>query len=670
MSFTDELKQRKLVQWALAYAAGAWIVLQVLGLMADSYEWPRVVMRIAIGVAVMGFFLAAVLAWHHGERGLQRATRSEALLLVVIIAVGASVIWRSEHAQSMHAISASNPASVSASIASTPDAASAAPAAIDKSLAVLPFKNLSNAAETDGFVDGVHDDLLIQLAKVRALRVTSRTSVMEYRNSDKRLPQIAAELHVAHILEGGVQRAGNRIRINVQLIDARSDQPLWAETYDKELTAENIFAIQGELASSIAQALATALTPTEKASTSRVLTTNLQALDLYRRAIVLDWEGGEQDGNKLRWLNEALALDPKFAAALAYRAKSRMSQFWNSKPDSALRDAARRDIDAGRAISPDLPELDIAEGYYYYWGFRDYARASQFVDRALAVIPNEARLHALRGFIARRAGDPALAISEMAAAFALDPATDGYAADLVYTNMLVGNYSRSEQILGEALSLHPDSAALAFRQTLLEAGVKGDLVAANKTLASRPLTFDFAASLLRWWLANARGDEAAALAAADFGKVQDTSQVFYPPALMRGISLRYAGKTDQAKAQLEQALTLIDARRSADPTDRRILQSRCLALGALARRDAAIAACREVLALDFHDALDGLYLDNDVAVGLALAGADEQALDALDKRSRAAMVFPAGLYELDPAYRSLRENPRFKAIMARLRARS
>ena len=385
----QRLRDRKLAQWLLAYAAGAWIVLQVLGLMADSYEWPRVVMRIAIGLAVMGFLLAAVLAWHHGERGMQRATRTEALLLALIAAVGAFAIWRSEQAQPTHTASAAAPATQARSVP-------AAPPAIDKSLAVLPFKNLSNAAETDGFVDGVHDDLLIQLAKVRALRVTSRTSVMEYRNSDKRLPQIAAELHVAHILEGGVQRAGNRIRINVQLIDANSDQPLWAESYDKELTAENIFAIQGELASSIAQALATALTPTEKASTSRVLTTNLEALDLYRRAMVLDWEGGEQDGNKMRWLDQALALDPKFAAALAYRAKSRMSQYWNSKPDSALRDAARRDIDAGRAISPDLPELDIAEGYYYYWGFRDYARASQFVDRALAVIPNDARLHALR----------------------------------------------------------------------------------------------------------------------------------------------------------------------------------------------------------------------------------------------------------------------------------
>ena len=261
-------------------------------------------------------------------------------------------------------------------------------------------------------------------------------------------------------------------------------------------------------------------------------------------------------------------------------------------------------------------------------------------------------------------------ISEMATAFALDPSTDGYAADLVYTNMLVGNYSQAERVLGEALALHPDSSSLAFRQALLEAGVKGDLAAASRTLASRPLTFDFAASSLRWWLANARGDEASALAAADFGRVQDTAQVFYPPALMRGISLRHAGKTDQAKAQLEKALTLIDARRSADPTDRRILQSRCLALGALGRRDEVVAACREVRALDFHDALDELYLDNDVAVGLALAGADEQALEVLEERSRAAMVFPAGLYELDPAYRKLRENPRFKAIMARLRARA
>ena len=235
-----------------------------------------------------------------------------------------------------------------------------------KSIAVLPFSTRSKVEDDQFFSDGMHDDLLTQLAKIGELKVISRTSVMEYRDTTKNLREIAAELGVTNILEGAIQRSGNQVRINVQLIDAQTDEHLWAEIYDRELTAENLFAIQTEIAKAIAAALHATLSPEEQQRIEQTaLTQNLEALQAYRRGRLLVEDGDDESLKRAQQETElALQLDPSFAAAWALLARVHMGMVWSGDRSDTRLTAARQAIEKGRAISPDLPELNIADGYY------------------------------------------------------------------------------------------------------------------------------------------------------------------------------------------------------------------------------------------------------------------------------------------------------------------
>ncbi|MGH8121824.1 MAG: hypothetical protein ACREPT_03545, partial [Rudaea sp.] len=242
--FLQRLRQRKLAQWALAYAAGAWVMLQVLSLLAGAYHWPDATLRIAIGVAVTGFFVALTLAWFHGERGAQRVSRGELALLFALVLCGTAFVWRSEHGATDASAPSVAPAASATRVATTVSA---------KSIAVLPFENLSSDKENEYFASGMQDLILTKLADIGELKVISRTSTEKYKSRPDDLTTVAQQLGVANILEGSVQKAGNQVLINVQLIDARNDNHLWADTYQR--TLDNIFGVEGEVAQKIADAL-------------------------------------------------------------------------------------------------------------------------------------------------------------------------------------------------------------------------------------------------------------------------------------------------------------------------------------------------------------------------------------------------------------------------------
>jgi TolB-like protein len=250
-----KLRRGKVVQWGLAYGAGAWALLEVFGFAADSFGWPALAKQFAMLCAALGLPIAVVLAWYHGDRGQQRVTRAELAILTVLLLVGGGALW----------LYGQRSVQVPATTVVSGPAGSPATADPRPSIAVLPFENRSKLQDDASFVDGVHDDILTQLSQVSALRVISRTSVDRFRDTTLPVQDIAQQLGVGSILEGGVQRAGDRVRINVQLIDAATDANLWAESYDRSLSAANIFAIQSEVAKAIASALRATLTPAELA---------------------------------------------------------------------------------------------------------------------------------------------------------------------------------------------------------------------------------------------------------------------------------------------------------------------------------------------------------------------------------------------------------------------
>jgi len=225
----SRLRSRKVVQWSLAYVAGAWALLQGVDFLADAFDWPASSKRVATFVSLIGLPMAIVVAWYHGERGQQRVTLPEVALLGILCLLGGAGLWFYE-GQGERTDIATQSVPSAANVPANPAAQYGQP-----SLAVLPFENRSKLEDDVFFVDGIHDDILTQLSKIGSLTVIARTSVERFRGTTLPVRAIADQLGVTAILEGGVQRAGERVRVNVQLIDARTEGHLWAETYDREL---------------------------------------------------------------------------------------------------------------------------------------------------------------------------------------------------------------------------------------------------------------------------------------------------------------------------------------------------------------------------------------------------------------------------------------------------
>src|SRR5258705_3734138 len=282
--FFQRLKQRKLVQWAIAYVAVAFALLQGIDIVAQQFGWPEGVRRgITLGL-IVGFFVTLVLAWYHGERGAQRVGDTELLIIGLVLALGGGFLWRFAAARSADNKTATMP-NESRSVINA------------KSIAVLPFENLSRDPDNAYFTDGVQDEILTYLAKIADLKVISRTSVLQYKSGVARnLREIAQQLGVANVVEGSVQRSGNRVRVNAQLIDARTDAHLWAQTYDRDLA--DVFAIQSEIAKAIADQLQAKLSPSEKKAIEQPPTSDLTAFDQYSRAKTLSLTSSLGSGDK------------------------------------------------------------------------------------------------------------------------------------------------------------------------------------------------------------------------------------------------------------------------------------------------------------------------------------------------------------------------------------
>jgi TolB-like protein/lipoprotein NlpI len=394
------LRRRKVVQWGLAYSAGAWALLQVVGFAADTFDWPRLIQQFAsIGLAV-GLPVVLVVAWYHGDRGQQRVSGAELAILSVLLALGGGALWLYGQRNGQVPAASAPPAA--------PTAAQGSPAASAEerpSIAVLPFENRSRLEDDVFFVDGIHDDILTQLSKVSALKVISRTSVEQFRDTKLPTKAIAQQLGVKSILEGGVQRAGDRVRINVQLIDGASDAHLWAESYDRELTAANIFAIQTEVAAAIAAALAATLTTGEMTRVEAPSTQKLEAWEAYQLGRQqLAKRTSESLAEAEQYFRRAIDIDPKFAIAYVGVADTLLLRLGFTGYPLAVT-LARADAAIAQALALDPNLADAVAGAAGIALLReDYAAAEAGFRRAIALSPSSAaayrgcsRLYGLMG---------------------------------------------------------------------------------------------------------------------------------------------------------------------------------------------------------------------------------------------------------------------------------
>ena len=354
------------------------------------------------------------------------------------------------------------------------------------SVAVLPFSNRSSEGSDAFFADGIHDDLLTRLSKVSSFEVISRTSVMGYRNTEKRIPEIAKELGVAVILEGAVQRAGDRVRITVKLIDGVDDKPLWAENYDRALTTESIFDIQAEITQVIAAALEAVISGEDQTLLAAKSTENLAAYEAYLQAKLLSRSDGNKEDDLLaaiEFADKAIELDPEFGDAYGVKAYAQISQYWFNGRNTIYRDAALGSLSQAKQLAAESPQTLLSEAFYNYWGIGDFREADRIFDRALKVTPNNVDALAGKAFITRRLGRFKDSAKDLVKAQRLDPKSFYLMPELALTYVLIGEFDKADTMIAKAEAARPNSLQLAaFKAAILQ--LQGDAIGAHAALES------------------------------------------------------------------------------------------------------------------------------------------------------------------------------------------
>ena len=484
--FLQRLRQRKLVQWGVAYVAAAFALLQGIDIVAQQFAWPEGVRRGFTLALVVGFFVTLVLAWYHGERGAQKISGSELLFLAVILAIGGALLWRFAATPSKRrATSAIASAEVSATPAKVPAASSAAGPIPAKSVAVLPFENLSAEKDNAYFADGIQDEILTGLAKIGDLKVISRTSTHDYGSRPQNLAEIGRQLGVAHVLEGSVQKAGSRVRVNVQLIDAASDAHLWAETYDR--TLEDVFAVETEVAQKIASSLQAQLTRDERAALTKKPTDNSAAYEAFLKARTLLLGSSYDRVNSKRVLDSlqsAVTLDPGFAEAWAQLSIVNSWIYWSGFDPTASRMAAAKSaLDRAAALVPDLPRVEKARAMYVYFGKRDFTSALNIWRSLQHRLPNDDEVWYFSALLERRLGLFDAAVADFERARLLNPNGVQFAMELGLTLFLLNRFQEAIPVLDAGLSWQPNEPSLLMMRLFCAWNLQG-IAGGEKMLAT------------------------------------------------------------------------------------------------------------------------------------------------------------------------------------------
>jgi TolB-like protein len=667
--FLQRLRERKLVQWVLAYVAAAFALIQVMDIVGQRFGWPEFVVRGAILALAVGFFVTVVLAWYHGEKGAQRVTGTELLILALLLTIGGGLLWRIS--QSPHEPSAE----VNADKPSAPKNVVA-----EKSIAVLPFDNLSRDPDNAYFAEGIQDEILTRLAGIGDLKVISHTSTKRYESKPDNLKNVAAELGVAHILEGSVQKAGDSVRVNVQLIDARTDAHLWAQTYDREL--KNVFVVESEVAQQIADVLKVQLSPRESQALARAPTENSAAYDHFLRGEFLvrrawaTYEDADYSGAD-REFEQAITLDAGFAIAYARRAYNRLGRHWQNQHLSVSElDEVKGWIDRALTLAPDLPAAHAALGYYHYWGFRHYAAALVEFDRTLQLAPND--IDALSGiaFIHRRLGHWSEGLDSLRRAMALSPRDSLLSTETGTTLAILRRYAEAESELHRTLELDPGDTN--SRDFLLRARLfgRGDVAGAREAIDPPPAwripyhnilagdLLDLVNVRVYPDLFERRFD--AALRQWDSAP-HDSAEEQLTQRVARVAIRIVAGETASLQDECRALQPLLLAQTQQDPNLLSALQQTSWIELCLGHNAAAIAAARratEILPLK-ADAYFGVYQAEGLAEISARAGAADEAIKLIEQ----LMAMPAGQsmtierLKHDPVWDPLRKDPRFQKLL-------
>src|SRR5438309_2224764 len=662
--FFEELKRRKVYRVAIAYIVAGWALAQGIAQVLPVFDIPNSRIRVVILLLLIGFPIALVLAWIFDitPTGIERTSRAQP----------ATVPGRRRRRNVIWPGIAGIVISSGVGFLGLPRAV--ARSKVEKSIAVLPFDNLSDEKENAYFADGIQDDVLTNLSKIGDLKVISRTSVMQYKGAAKNVREIGKALGVSNILEGSVRRSGNQVRINVQLIDANSDQHIWANDYDRDLT--DVFAIQSDLAHEIANALQAKLSDTEKALMERRPTENGEAYLAFVQAH--DLQCAVEDLGKLKQSEQlyarAIELDPKFALDLA-----RYSQLesWFSHtvdPTRERRQKARALAEQALQLQPDLPEAHLAMGFSYYYGDNNYDAAQKEFEIARRGLPNESEVYLALGAIQRRQGKWAESTANLEKAASLNPKESWPLQNLAFNYEMLRNFDAANKTIDRGLEVDPGGLGLWEMKSKLAIAEKGDLSVSEKAfqaVKSMPMNNEqklrIAGSRANVFLLERKYQEGLREAESLPDDVlhaafeQHLSGKYYLIGFARKALQDDAG----ARAAFLKAKDLLEAqlKQSPDSADMHIQLARVLAY--LGEKDAALAEAQRATELlpESKDAFGGPEIAAGVAEVHVILGDNGRAIEILDGLlSRPSAVTVQGL-KINPIWDPLRNDPRFQALL-------
>jgi TolB-like protein len=495
-NFFAELKRRNVYKVAVAYAVVGWLLVQVATQVFPFFEIPNWAVRLVVLLLIAGFPVALVFSWAfeitpegikleseiEPSKSIARGTGRKIVAVTMALAVVAAALFAYQLVRSKSIVTPRPVTQPEAKPGFQSEATTVAP---NKSIAVLPFENRSHDPDNAYFADGIQDEILTRLAKIADLKVISRTSTQHYKSAPENLPEIARQLGVAHIVEGSVQKSGDSVRVNVQLIKAANDSHLWADTFDHKLT--DIFSVESEVAKAIAEQLRAKLTGQEEQVIVAKPTDNVEAYDAYLRGLAYKLKAGNTAANALgarKYLREAVRLDPKFALAWALLsyvdAVGYLTQ--SLQPTVTLREEARQAAETALTLQPNLGEAVLAKGQYHYACLKDYDTAVRYFEQARQLLPNSSRIPESLAYVARRRGQWERSESYFNEAERLDPRNAYLLTQHAVSYISLRRFPEALQKLDQVLNITPDDIdTLATKAAIAQA--EGDLPGAAALLA-------------------------------------------------------------------------------------------------------------------------------------------------------------------------------------------
>jgi serine/threonine-protein kinase len=689
-SFFRELKERKVYRVALGYAVVAWLVIQISATVMPAYHAPEWILPIFITLIALGFPVALVLAWAFEVKGgviektpestgsFSAANKHRVWLLAAVgliisaLAVGGYWLWHPWHKTS-----------TTSKVSTT-----TMPVVREKSIAILPFENLSRDPDNAYFAEGIKDEILTKLSSVRDLKVISRTSTAKYQSKPDNLKTVAQELGVSTILEGAVQKAGDKVRVNVQLLDARADTHLWAKSYDRDL--KDVLAVESEVSQEIADALQANLSASESSALASAGTRDAEAYDLFLRG-EYEFQQAEsrQDADAYErgdaFYRQALARDPNFARAAAALARSRLSRHWFVSPLAPRElEEVKSIIERALALAPNSPEAHLALGLLFYWGHRQYQNALTEFNQTLELQPNNALARQYCAAVYRRRGEWERSLADFQRAQELDPRDAQIPANIGVTYFALRQWKDAERAELRALAIDPHNAIAAGSLLNTRLNGTGDVDSAWRALDGFPDAIKSLTLNIGSPGATASGHVTGILGTLVHLEVTqrrftDASAAFEKNvvnndrgrlALLAGrvVLLLLAGEAEAAKSAGEQAVPFLEARFRERPDDTFAMTWLSWVYLALGRNADALRVSRQAADLISieKDTLQGPTFQNGLAQIEARAGAPEEAI----KRLRRLLSIPAGgaasiaLLKIDPVWDPIRNRPDFQQLLS------